>query len=47
MAAVAAIRRNPDSKACYERLIARGKPPKVALVTVVRKLVGLLNTLLR
>ena len=46
MAAVAAIRWNPGSKACYERLTARGKPPKVALVAVMRKLACLLNTLL-
>ena len=47
MAAVSATRWNPGSKACYERLTARGKPSKVALVAVMRKLVGLLNTLLR
>ena len=47
MAAVSAIRWNPDSKACYDRLTDRGKPPKVALVAVMRKLAGLLNSLLR
>ncbi|MCY4533973.1 MAG: transposase [Bryobacterales bacterium] len=47
MTALAAIRWNPGSKACYERLTARGKPPKVALVAVMRKLASLLNTLLR
>lgn len=47
MTAVAAIRRNPDSQACYQRLAARGKPPKAALVAVMRKLASLLNILLR
>ena len=46
MAAMSAIRCEPASKACYERLTARGKPHKVALVAVMRKLVGLLDTLL-
>ena len=46
MTALAAIRRNPDSRACYQRLTARGKPPKVALFAVLRKLVSLLNILL-
>lgn len=36
MTAVAAIRRNPDSQACYQRLVA-----------VMRKLASLLNILLR
>lgn len=47
MTAVAAIRWNSDSRACYQRLITSGKPPKVALVAVMRKLASLLNILLR
>ena len=47
MAAVSAIRCEPRSKACYERLRARGKPPKVALVAVMRRLAALLAALLR
>ena len=47
MAALSAVRCEPAAKAFYERLLARGKPPKVALVAVMRKLVGLLDTLLR
>ena len=47
MTALAAIRWNPGAKACYQRLTARGKPPKVALVAVMRKLASLLNLLLR
>ncbi|MGI9408001.1 MAG: hypothetical protein ACR2O4_16615 [Hyphomicrobiaceae bacterium] len=33
-------------KACYHRLRARGKPAKVAIVAVMRKLVVLANTLI-
>ncbi len=47
MAALSAVRCEPAAKAFYERLLARGKPPKVALLAVMRKLVGLLDTLLR
>ena len=47
MAALVAVRWEPSSKACYERLRAGGKPHKVALVAVMRRLAGLLDTLLR
>ncbi len=47
MAALTAIRWEPASKACYERLAAAGKPHKVALLAVMRRLVGVLDTLLR
>lgn len=43
MAAVSAIRHNPDLKRFYERLRGRGKPGKVALVAVMRKLLLTLN----
>jgi transposase len=46
MAATAAVRFNPILKAFYERLSARGKPHKVALVAVIRKLVRLVNRIL-
>ncbi len=42
----AATRSNPVLKACYERLLAKGKPPKVALMACMRKLIGILNTML-
>ena len=42
-----AIRFNPDLKHGYQRLIARGKPAKVAITAVMRKLVILANALLR
>lgn len=47
MAALAASRHNPDLARFHQRLIAAGKPPKVATVAVMRKLIVLLNTLLR
>ncbi len=47
MAALTAVRSEPSYQACYRRLVARGKPHKVALVAVMRRLAGLLDTLLR
>ncbi len=47
MAAVSAARCNPDLKAFYERLRAKGKEAKVALTAVMRKLVVLAGTLIR
>ena len=47
MAAISAIRFEPESKAFYERLRSRGKPHKVVLVAVMRKLVSVLTVLLR
>jgi len=47
MAAVSAARCNPDLKAFYERLRAAGKPAKLALTAVMRKLVILANSLVR
>jgi transposase len=47
MAALVATRFNPILKAFYQRLLADGKPKKVALTAVMRKLVVLLNHLLK
>lgn len=47
MPALVAARFNPDLKAKYDKLRAAGKPPKVALTAVMRKLVILANALLR
>jgi transposase len=47
MAAVTATRHNPILKPFYERLIAAGKPPKVALVAVMRRLVVFANAVLK
>jgi transposase len=45
--ALSAARFNPDLKAVYDRLRAKGKPAKLALVAVMRKLVVLANVLVR
>ena len=47
MAALSAIRCNPDLAAKYRQLVECGKPPKVALVAIMRKLILLANVLLR
>ena len=47
MAALVAARRNPVLKAYYQRLLARGKAKKVALVACMRKLLTILNHMLR
>lgn len=47
MAALTASRRNPQIKSYYERLVATGKLPKVALVACMRKLLGTLNAMVR
>jgi transposase len=47
MPALVAIRFNPDLKAVYDRLIEAGKPAKVAIVAVMRKLLILANALLK
>ena len=45
MPALVAARFNPDMKLVYKRLITAGKPPKVAITAVMRKLVVLANAL--
>lgn len=47
MAALSASRNNPTLKVFYDRLIAKGKPSKVALAAVMRKLVVLMNHMLK
>ena len=47
MAALAAVRKNPILKAFYQRLRQAGKPPKLALTAVMRKLLLLLNSILK
>lgn len=46
MAAVSASRSNPTLKAFYQRLREAGKPAKVALTAVMRKILTVLNKLL-
>ncbi|WP_420627234.1 IS110 family transposase [Candidatus Leptofilum sp.] len=47
MAALSGIRYNPVLKAFYDRLIAKGKLPKVALTACMRKLLTILNAIVR
>lgn len=47
MAALVATRHNPVIKAFYQRLVAAGKPKKLALVACMRKLLTLLNVMVR
>jgi transposase len=47
MAALVAARFNPILKAFYDRLVAAGKPKMVALIAVARKLITILNAILR
>ncbi len=47
MGAVTASRHNPALKAFYERLVAAGKPKMLALVAVARKLLTILNAIIR
>ncbi|HZX25024.1 MAG TPA: IS110 family transposase [Woeseiaceae bacterium] len=47
MATMSAIRANPPIKAFYERLRGRGKPGKVAITACMRKLLTMLNAMLR
>ena len=47
MPALVAMRFNPDLKAKYKHLVAAGKPAKVAITAIMRKLIILANALLR
>jgi len=47
MATLAAIRCNPVIRAFHHRLIAAGKPPKVAITACMRKLLTILNAMVR
>lgn len=46
-AVVSAARCNPVLRAHVQRLLARGKPYKVAMVATMRRLLGILNAMLR
>jgi transposase len=47
LAAMNGARFNPILKVMYERMIAAGKPPKVALIALARKLLTILNAMVR
>ncbi len=47
MAAVSAITHNPYLSSFYDRLVGAGKPKKLAIAAVMRKLIVLANTLIK
>jgi transposase len=47
MGALVAFRLNPKMKEFYEKLISKSKPPKVALVAIMRKIIICLNAMVR
>jgi|TARA_B100000315_G_C14429997_1_gene519684 transposase len=47
MAALVAIKHNPVLKTFYQRLVHAGKPKKVAIVAVMRKLLLILNAMVK
>ena len=47
MGALAAAKHNPDLKAFRQRLIDAGKPKMVAAIAVARKLLTILNAIIR
>ena len=47
MAALAATHHHPVIRALYQRLRARGKAAKIALVVCMRKLLTILNAMIR
>ena len=47
MAALSASRYNPILKTFYQRLLRAGKPKMVALVAVARRLLTILNAMIR
>ncbi len=47
MATIAAIRANPTIANTYRRLIENGKPPKLAITACMRKLLVILNAIMR
>lgn len=47
MAVLSAVRYNPEIKAFYENLIARGKVFKVAMTACMRKMITIINAIIR
>ena len=47
MATLVAVRRNAVLKAHYDALVARGRPKKVALIACIRRLLGILDAIIR
>jgi transposase len=47
IAAMVASRYQPNLKACYQRLLKAGKPKMVALIAIARKILTILNAIIR
>ncbi len=47
MAMMSAMQSNPVFKKTYQRLVAAGKPKKVAIIACIRKMIVILNSMLR
>ena len=47
MAALVATRYNDNMRIFYDRLITKGKAPKIALVAVMRKIIICLNSMIK
>ena len=47
MAAMAARNHHPTLKAVYQRLVANGKKPLVAITALMRKLITIINARIR
>lgn len=47
MPALIAARFNPDLKAKYQQMVATGKPAKIAITAIMRKLIVTANALLK
>jgi transposase len=47
MATLVAVKYNPVIKAFYERFLARNKEKKVALIACMRKMITILNAMVR
>jgi len=47
MAMLSAIRYNPIIKAFYQKLVAQGKHKKVAIIACMRKMMTILNAMVR
>jgi len=44
---MSAMQCNPVFKATYQRLVAAGKPKKIAIIACVRKMIVILNSMVR
>ncbi len=47
MPTIVAIKHNPTIRTFYDRLVANGKPKMVAIIACMRKLITILNVMIR